>query len=109
MNINDLSVNFEELALDKASAVKGGKALILYNAQKFGGLPIVNTNTSIRNVGESANDLTTSAIVTRGTWLLCTAQDYKGTCRRVGVGRYPNLFFDVGLPNDSLTSVKRIA
>ena len=109
MNINDPSVYFEDLSSEEASSFYGGEALELYNADKFQGLPIVKTNGSVRNVGPSANDLTTSAIVRKGEWLLWTGENFTGTSRRVGVGRYPNLYFDVGLPNDSITSVQRIA
>jgi hypothetical protein len=107
MNINDPSVYFEDLSPDEASAIKGGADLELYNGDKFRGR-ILATNTSRRNVGDTANDLTTSAKVKRGTWLLWTGANFTGTSRRVGVGNYPNLFFDIGLPNDSISSVQRI-
>jgi hypothetical protein len=108
MNINDPSVYFEDLSPDEASAIRGGADLELYNGHKFAGEPILKTNKSVRNVGISANDLTTSAKVKRGTWRLWTGQNFTGTSRLVGVGNYPNLYFDVGLPNDSITSVERV-
>ncbi|MEI2582668.1 beta/gamma crystallin-related protein [Scytonema sp. PRP1] len=107
MNINDPSVYFEDFSPDEASAIRGGADLELYNGDNFRGL-LVGTNTSIRNVGDTANDLTTSAKVKRGTWRLWTGQNFTGTSRLVGVGNYPNLYFDVGLPNDSITSVERV-
>ncbi len=107
MSINTPNIHFEDLSLDEASAVYGGADLELYNGDNFRG-QIVATNRSIRNVGDTANDLTTSAKVKRGTWRLWTGQNFTGTSRLVGVGNYPNLYFDVGLPNDSITSVERV-
>ncbi|MEH1910614.1 MAG: beta/gamma crystallin-related protein [Nostoc sp.] len=98
---------FTELTPEEGAVIQGGADLELYNGDKFRG-KIVATNKSLRNVGDTANDLTTSAKVKRGTWLLWTGANFTGTSRRVGVGNYPNLFFDIGLPNDSISSVQRI-
>ncbi|MDZ8221520.1 beta/gamma crystallin-related protein [Nostoc sp. ChiVER01] len=98
---------FTELTPEEGAIIEGGADLELYNGDKFRGL-ILATNKSRKNVGDTANDLTTSAIVKRGTWLLWTGANYTGTSRRVGVGKYPNLFFDIGLPNDSISSVQRV-
>jgi len=103
-----LNVHFEDLSPEEASTVYGGADLNLYNGDNFRGR-IVATNRGIRNVGDTANDLTTSAIVKRGTWRLWTGENFTGTSRLVGVGKYSNLFFDVGLPNDSVTSVERVS
>lgn len=39
------------------------------------------------------NDRTASVIVTRGTWELCTDDEYFGDCRSFAPGRYPELGF----------------
>jgi hypothetical protein len=51
------------------------------------------------------DDRTSSVVVERGSWTLCTGEDYRDQCISLEVGRYPSLGA-LGL-DDAITSVRR--
>ncbi len=106
MNKINLATDFQELTCEQAAAVKGGAAVDLFQDANFT-RPLLSTDSSIANVGPDANDQTTSARINDGTWLLCVDDNFRG-CFLAGPGSYDNLQFNIGLPNDSLTSLQRL-
>ncbi|MEH1835483.1 MAG: beta/gamma crystallin-related protein [Nostoc sp.] len=107
MNKIDLGANFQELTCEQAAAVKGGAAVELFRDANFTS-PLLSVDSDNPNVGPDANDQTTSARINDGSWLLCRDSNYQNCFGPVGPGSYDNLQFSVGLPNDSLTSLKRV-
>ncbi len=106
MNKINLATDFQELTCEQAAAVKGGAAVDLFQDANFT-RPLLSTDSSIANVGPDANDQTTSARINDGTWLLCADSNFRN-CFLAGPGSYDNLQFNIGLPNDSLTSLQRV-
>ena len=50
------------------------------------------------------NDTTSSLVVNRGRWELCTDARFRGRCRVYGPGRYPN----VRGYNDEFSSIRKV-
>lgn len=96
----------QDLDNESAAAIQGGAAVELFNDSNFR-KPIVKTNRGTRNVGERANDRTTSIIINSGKWRFYTDSNFRGVSTDLGRGRYANIGLG-RIPNDSITSFKRI-
>lgn len=81
-------------------------AVELYADSNFGN-KLVETNSDTGNVGDGVNDRVTSIIINEGTWRFFTDSQYRGVSADFGPGRYPNIGLGT-IPNDSITSFKRI-
>lgn len=66
-----------------------------------------NLDNEFAGIGTDFNNKTSSIKVVRGTWQIYTGDDYKGTTKTLKPGDYytPTKF---GLPNDSLTGIRRV-
>jgi hypothetical protein len=81
-------------------------AVELYNHSNFRG-KLVETNSDTPNVGDIVNDRVTSIVINQGTWRFFTDSNYRGVSADFRPGRYPNIGLGT-LPNDSITSFRRI-
>jgi hypothetical protein len=81
-------------------------AVELYNDSNFR-RRLVETNSDTPNVGDRVNDRVTSIVINKGTWRFFTDSQYRGVSADFGPGRYPNIGLGT-LPNDSITSFRRI-
>jgi hypothetical protein len=81
-------------------------AVELYNDSNFR-KKLVETNSDTPNVGDRVNDRVTSIVINQGTWRFFTDSNYRGVSADFRPGRYPNIGLGT-LPNDSITSFRRI-
>ena len=58
-------------------------------------------------LSSNANNQISSIIVNSGRWQFCTGVNYTGSCRTLGRGGYPNPR-TIGLPNDSISSFRKV-
>ncbi len=103
VNKINFTADFQELTCEQAAAIQGGAAIELFRHENFQDL-IWASDSPTPNIGPELNDQATSAKVNSGQWYLCVDDQYRN-CTLVGPGSYPNLQFDIGLPNDSITSI----
>lgn len=80
-------------------------ATLPINAELNGGDGNLDNDGSLRTSGW--NNRTSSILVIRGTWKIYRDSGYKGTVVTLKPGRYPNPQ-SFGLPNDSLTGIRRV-
>jgi len=79
--------------------------LVLYAEGDFQGRP-VNVVMDMRQLGTlNFDDRASSVVVENGAWVLCTEEDFSGTCITLEPGRYSSLK-ELGL-EDTITSVRR--
>ncbi len=66
-----------------------------------------NLDNEFAGIGTDFNDKTSSIKVIRGTWQIYTGDNYTGTTKTLRPGDYytPQAF---GLPNDSMTGIRRV-
>jgi hypothetical protein len=95
------------VALLCASAVVGAAYagdITLYTREQFGG-PALLLHESAPDLGKQGfNDLTSSVVVSSGTWEVCADKQYKGKCLILQKGEYAQL---KGF-NDMMSSVREI-
>ncbi|MCM2257435.1 MAG: beta/gamma crystallin family protein [Vicinamibacteria bacterium] len=74
-----------------ASARDARARVILYEGDRLGGrsMAISDSMYDLRRSGFS--DRSRSVVVEGGTWLFCTEPDFRGQCRVMGPGQYPQL------------------
>lgn len=93
------------LAAGMFTAVAGAADLTLYAEGDFQGRP-VNVVIDMRQLSTlNFNDRASSVVVEKGAWVLCTDEDFAGTCITLEPGRYSSLK-ELGL-EDTVTSVRR--
>ena len=93
------------LAASTLSSMAGAADLTLYTDSDFQGRPI-NVVIDLRQLGSlNFNDRASSLVVEKGTWILCTEEDFSGNCVTLEPGKYGSLK-DLGL-DDKITSVRR--
>jgi hypothetical protein len=87
------------------ASVSGAADLTLYTDDDFQGRPL-NVVIDLRQLGSlNFNDRASSVVVEKGAWILCTDEDYAGSCVTLEPGRYGSLK-QLGL-EDAVTSVRR--
>jgi hypothetical protein len=87
------------------SPVAGAADLVLYAEDDFQGRP-VSVIIDMRQLGTlNFNDRASSVVVEKGAWVLCSDEDFSGTCVTLEPGRYSSLK-ELGL-EDTVTSVRR--
>jgi len=86
-------------------SLAGAADLVLYEEGDFQGRP-VNVVIDMRQLGTANfNDRASSVVIEKGSWVLCTEEDFSGTCITLEPGRYSSLK-ELGLENE-VTSVRR--
>ncbi|HEX6637895.1 MAG TPA: beta/gamma crystallin-related protein [Steroidobacteraceae bacterium] len=79
--------------------------LTLYPDGDFQGRPL-NVVIDMRQLASmNFNDRTSSLVIEKGAWVLCTEEDFSGNCVTLEPGRYDSLR-ELGL-DDAITSVRR--
>jgi hypothetical protein len=114
---------FQELDDEVAATCSGGKIsfggsnpdVLLFEDTQYRGRALAINATSgagdenLDNaaIGSGWNNRTSSIKIIRGTWQIYTGDNYKGTTKTLRPGDYytPQAF---GLPNDSLTGIRRV-
>jgi hypothetical protein len=92
-------------ALGALTTVCGAADLTLYAEGDFQGRPVAVVIDLPQLDTLQFNDRASSVIIEKGAWILCTDEDFAGSCVTLEPGRYGSLQ-DLGL-DDSITSVKR--
>lgn len=83
----------------------GAADLVLYTDGDFQGRPL-NVVIDLRQLGSlNFNDRASSVVIEKGAWVLCTDEDFGGSCVTLEPGRYASLK-ELGL-EDTVTSVRR--
>jgi hypothetical protein len=83
----------------------GAADLTLYTDGDFQGRPL-NVVIDLRQLGSlNFNDRASSVVIEKGAWILCTDEDFSGSCVTLEPGKYGSLK-DLGL-DDTITSVRR--
>jgi hypothetical protein len=87
------------------SPLAGAADLVLYAEDDFQGRP-VSVVIDMRQLGTlNFNDRASSVVIEKGAWVLCSDEDFSGTCITLEPGRYSSLK-ELGL-EDTVTSVRR--
>jgi hypothetical protein len=88
-----------------SGGVAGAADLTLFTDGDFQGRPL-NIVIDLRQLNSlNFNDRTSSVVIEKGAWILCTDEDFAGSCVTLEPGRYSSLR-DLGL-DDTITSVRR--
>lgn len=82
-------------------------AVVLYNDINFGGDSLGSDGDIFDLSATNYNDQASSIVIHEGTWTFCTDADMQGTCQVLGPGNY-GWVEDVGIPNDTISSLKRV-
>ncbi len=83
-------------------------SLMLYENANYQGRSL-SASDSLRNLSNQGfNDLTTSLQINSGVWDLCEDVNFRGYCRRLGPGSYPDVRL-VGINNDTISSVRLVS
>ena len=92
-------------AFGVAASVAGAADLTLYADGDFQGRPL-NVIIDMRQLGSmNFDDRASSVVIDKGAWVLCTGEDFSGSCVTLEPGKYGSLK-DLGL-DDTITSVRR--
>jgi len=87
------------------ASVAGAADLVLFAEGDFQGRP-VNVVIDMRQLASlNFNDRASSVVIEKDAWVLCTGEDFSGTCVTLEPGRYSSLK-ELGL-DDGVTSVRR--
>jgi hypothetical protein len=82
-----------------------GPALELFDQRGLRGERLA-VDRNVRNLMRfNFNDRTSSVLVREGTWQVCAAANFAGTCRTLGPGSYPSFGHQL---SDKISSVRRI-
>jgi Beta/Gamma crystallin len=80
----------------------------LFNDINFGG-DALGSDTDIFDLSATRfNDLASSIVITEGTWTFCTDANLQGACTVLGPGSY-SWVEDFGIPNDTISSFRRVS
>lgn len=92
------------LAVCSLASWAGAADLTLYADGDFQGRPL-NVVIDMKQLGSlNFNDRASSVVVEKGTWVLCSDEDFSGKCVTLQPGRYGSLK-ELGL-DDAVTSVR---
>jgi hypothetical protein len=92
------------LAICALAPLAAAADLTLYSDGDFQGRPL-NVVIDMRQLGSlNFNDRTSSIVVEKGAWVVCTDEDFSGKCVTLEPGRYGSLK-ELGL-DDAITSVR---
>ena len=92
-------------ALCAVTSIASAADLTLYSDGDFQGRPL-NVVIDLRQLGSlNFNDRASSVVIEKGAWILCTEEDFSGSCVTLEPGRYGSLK-ELGL-EDTVTSVRR--
>jgi len=83
----------------------GPPGLIVFENPNYKGLRLEISDTVPDLAGSGLDDLITSVRVLRGSWLLCSARDFRGDCQTIDADS-PNLK-TINL-NDRVSSIRRV-
>jgi hypothetical protein len=87
------------------TSLAGAADLVLFAEGDFQGRP-VNVVIDMRQLASlNFNDRASSVIIEKDAWVLCSGEDFSGTCVTLEPGRYSSLK-ELGL-EDAVTSVRR--
>jgi hypothetical protein len=93
------------IAMGLLASTAGAADLTLYSDGDFTGRPL-NVVIDLPQLGSMNFDKRASSLVIeKGAWIVCTGEDFTGSCRTLEPGRYPSLR-ELGL-DDAITSVRR--
>lgn len=107
MNKINLATDLQDLTCEQAATIQGGAAVELYDDINFD-KPMVYTDFDYSYVGDTLNDRVSSIRINEGTWNFYTDANFEGNVVTLKPGSYP-FVPNVGLPNDSLSSFKKVA
>lgn len=106
MNKIELSPHLQELSCENAATIQGGANVELYDDVNFG-KPLVFTDSDSSYVGDAINDRVSSIRVNSGVYQFWTNANFQGQSVTLSPGDY-SFVGNVGLPNDSLSSFRRV-
>jgi hypothetical protein len=93
------------IAIGMLTSAAGAADLTLYTDGDFAGRPL-NVVIDMRQLGSMNFDKRASSLVIeKDAWVVCTGEDFTGSCKTLEPGRYPSLR-ELGL-DDAITSVRR--
>ena len=93
------------LVLCSLAPLAGAADLTLYADGEFSGRPL-NVVIDMRQLGSvNFSDRASSVVIEKGSWILCSDEDFTGRCVTLEPGRYGSLK-ELGL-DDNVTSVRR--
>lgn len=93
------------IATGMLASLAAASDLTLYTDGEFQGRPL-NVVIDLRQLASlNFNDRTSSVVIEKGAWVLCTDEDFAGNCVTLEPGRYGSLR-ELGL-DDVITSVRR--
>jgi len=93
------------IATGTLASAAGAADLTLYTDGDFAGRPL-NVVIDLRQLGSMNFDKRASSLVIeKDAWIVCTGEDFTGSCKTLEPGRYPSLRA-LGL-DDAITSVRR--
>ena len=96
---------FGGMAIGTLAVTAAAADLTLYTDGDFAGRPL-NVVIDMRQLGSMNFDKRASSLVIeKGAWVVCTGEDFTGSCKTLEPGRYPSLR-ELGL-DDAITSVRR--
>ena len=100
-----LSAIWSMLAAAGLASTAGAADLTLYTDDGFQGRPL-NVVIDLRQLASmNFNDRASSLVIEKDAWVLCSEEDFNGTCVTLEPGRYASLK-ELGL-EDKITSVRR--
>lgn len=107
MNKIELSPHLQEISCENAAIIQGGAVVTLYNDINFGG-DSFGSDTEITDLSFTAyNDQASSIKIDSGSWAFYTDANYQGSSVVLNAGTYSSVE-NVGLPNDAISSFRRV-
>ena len=107
MNKIELNPHLQEISCENAAIIQGGANITLYNDRDFRG-DAFGSDTEISDLSfTNYNDQASAITISEGRWAFYTDANYQGTSVVLNPGSY-SWVEDVGLPNDSISSFRRV-
>ena len=86
----------------------GTVAILLFEYHKYYGSVLQLSSSTPRLSAKQFDDLTSSFIITGGTWQLYSDNDYQGERTTVAEGIYNKTYLEDSISNDALSSVRLV-
>ena len=86
----------------------GTVAILLFEHYKYYGRELELRSSNANPTSDNFDDLTSSIIITGGTWQLYSESDYQGESVTVGEGFYNISYLSDTISNDALSSVRLV-
>ena len=83
-------------------------AILLFEHYKYYGRELELRSSNANPTCDNFDDLTSSIIITGGTWQLYSESDYQGESVTVGEGFYNISYLSDTISNDALSSVRLV-